>query len=114
MAVPAENLDWSCWSHGSDLLLNEAKSVGVVSGSDRVVANEEEQIDWLGVVDGIQEPLLLHHGRCLDDLGDIGVSSEVIQDAKCHDAKTCWEEVSVSGNEGENVSLPCAVVKYLY
>lgn len=68
--------------------MNETKSVGVVRGSDGIVSNEEEEIDWLVIVDSIQKPFLLNHGSSLDNLRDIGVSSEVVEDAKGHDTKT--------------------------
>lgn len=42
-----------------------------------VVANEQEKIDWLVVVDGFLEPLLLDHIGSLDDLGNVAVSGKV-------------------------------------
>lgn len=42
-----------------------------------VVASEDEQINWILIVDGIDEPLFLDHVSCLDDFRDVAVASEV-------------------------------------
>ena len=86
--MSTENLDGGRRFQRSDGFVHESKCVGVVSGADWVMSNEQEQVDWLVVVDGIQEPLLLHHGGGFDDFGDIGVSGEVVENSKCHDTKT--------------------------
>ena len=45
--------------------------------ADRVVASENEQINWVLVVDSIEEPLFLNHVSCLDNFRDVAVASEV-------------------------------------
>lgn len=42
--------------------------------ADRVVSDEDEDVDRITRVDGLHEPLLGDHGFGRDDFGDIGIS----------------------------------------
>lgn len=49
------------------------------------MSNDYEEINGFFIFNRVQEPCLLHKICCLDDFGDIGVSSEVEQYTKSHD-----------------------------
>lgn len=49
------------------------------------MTNEEKQVDWLIIIDSINEPRLIDHGCGSCYLADIGVATEVEQNTKRHD-----------------------------
>ena len=107
--MSAKALDWYVWSNLANSTEDCAKSAAGHSSPNRVMADNYEKINWLGVVQRFLEPWLLNHVSRLDDLGDVAVAGEVKEHAKSHDAKT-WGPVSTFEAKSA-IALPCSVVK---
>ncbi len=112
MAVTTENLDGDRRTESPDGVMEETKGAGEISPADRIVPNHQEQVNWLGCLDSIKEPLLGHQILGFDHFRDVGVAREVIQNTKSQDAET-WNEWLASGASTGSAGevLPWSVVK---
>jgi hypothetical protein len=110
MGVASETLNWHIWSQFTNCVIYGTKSAAGYSGSYWVVSNNHEQVNRLCVIDSLLKPWLLDHIRCLCNLRDITVTSEVEEYAKCHDAKALRYISKVVPMRGA-FQLPCSVVK---
>lgn len=64
------------------------------------MSNDDEKVNWLGIIDSLLEPGLLNKVSSLSDFGDVRVSSEVEDDSKSHDAEAILgSEISVLGTD---------------
>ena len=79
------------------------------------MADQEEQVNWLCIIDGIKKPRLLHKLRCLDDLGRVRIAREVEKNAKCHNTQTWKRKVKhgffSSGDVNFLTMLSCKITK---
>ena len=88
MSVSTKALDRYIRPLATNSAEDSVKRAARLVESNRVVASENKQINWVLVVDSIKEPLFLNHVSCLDNFRDVAVASEVEQDAKGHDVQT--------------------------
>jgi hypothetical protein len=73
------------------------------------VTNDNEEINGLGVVQGVLEPWLLDHVRCFDHLGNVAVASEVEEHSEGHDTEPCGKSAMPKKIAGWSTLLCCEV-----
>ena len=94
MRVPSKTLDGRIRAHFPDGTVNRAKSACTRRSPDWVVSDNKKQINWFSVVDRIQEPGLLNKIFGFDYFRHVRISSEVKENPKGHDSKSCTLRVN--------------------
>ena len=86
--LQTKDLDRRILVHTADSIEDSVPGAATDRRASDVVSQKNEDVDRLVEVNSSLEPVLLNHGSSGDDLGNVGVASEVIQDAKSHDTDT--------------------------
>ena len=61
---------------------------GKLGVRNRALTNHKEQIYWLRIIYGVEEPRLLNKLRRFDNLSCIGITCKVIEDTESHDTNS--------------------------
>lgn len=95
MGVPAEDLDRDIGAKFPDRLVDQIErgSAGVAPGN--IMTGEDEQINGLRKVHGIDEPVLSHHRGSRGYLSNVCVGGEIEYNPKSHDAHA-WRTSALS------------------
>lgn len=88
MVVSTKSLNWDSRAEFLDFLAQSAESWEFVITAGRCMAKDDEKVNGFGCLDGIDKPGFLDKICSFDDLGDVGVKSEIEEDTKGHDIET--------------------------
>ena len=87
MRVSPKALERHIGTESADGAMEQAKCAGRHGSSDWIMSNDKEKVNWLRIVDCIQEPLLLNHSFRWDDFRHVGIARKIEENAKSHDPK---------------------------
>lgn len=88
MVVSTKSLNWDTRAKFLNFLAQSAESWEFVISAGRRMAEDDEKVNGFGCLDGIDKPGLLDKIGSFNDLGDVGVTSEIEEDTKGHDLET--------------------------
>lgn len=89
MGMATKSLDRYMRPLPADCVVDDSKGRTARCGPDRIMSENDEEINRLGVIDRITKPALLDQIPGLDDLGHIGITGEIKKDSESHDSQPC-------------------------